>query len=308
MAVAAPTAKAGSITYTYQGNDFASFTTSPSPYTTSDAITGSFTIASALADNLTAGNITSNVSTFSFTDGAVNTLIPSNTGDQTFLFSTNSQGNITAWRIGLITNVAAPNNNAVFTCNGISGVNNCTNFPIDESYVHNGQSTGYNESDPGTWTSTLNGFQGGPGSMPVFLLSGPPVAEVTGTIGGLGSEDYYSFLWAGGAFSATASITGANTGASYLFSEGVAGTCSGGGTATLNGSDSFSSTIATANLAAGQYCIGIDANNSNDPAFALTFNTPVEGVATPEPSTVVLLSAGLGMIVLRLTKRSREDS
>ena len=76
-------------------------------------------------------------------------------------------------------------------------------------------------NDPGTWTSTLNSFQGGTTSAPVYLIGGVPVAGVTGTIGGLGSEDYYSFVWAGGAFSASASITGANTGASYLFSEGV---------------------------------------------------------------------------------------
>ena len=110
----------------------------------------------------------------------------------------------------------------------------------------------------------------------------------------------------GGAFSATASVTGANVGASYLFSEGVAGTCSSGGTATLNGSDSFSSTIAIANLAAGQYCIGVDANNANDPAFALTFNTPVSGV--PEPSAFALLAVGFGMISVLRLKRSRERS
>jgi hypothetical protein len=134
---------------------------------------------------------------------------------------------------------------------------------------------------------------------------------VTGTIGGIGSEDYYSFVWAGGAFNATASITGANAGASYLFSEGVVGTCSSGGTATLNGGDSFASTIAIASLAPGTYCIGIDANNSNDPAFSLTFNTPVQGkgAPTPEPSGFALLLIGLGMIsVLQVTKRSREDS
>jgi hypothetical protein len=159
-----------------------------------------------------------------------------------------------------------------------------------------------------TQVGTLINFQGGSSSTPVLLPSGEPVAEVTGTIGGLGSQDYYTFLWAGGAFSATGGITGANAGASYLFSEGVAGSCSSGGTSTLNSGDSFASTISIANLAPGQYCIGIDANNSNDPAFALTFNTPVEGVA-PEPSGFVLLATGLAAIgVLRLKSMCREDS
>jgi hypothetical protein len=148
-------------------------------------------------------------------------------------------------------------------------------------------------NDPGTWTSTFNSLVGGTASAPVFLLSGPPVAGVTGTIGGIGSKDYYAFYWSGGAFSAAASITGANVGAPYLFSEGVAGTYSSGGSETLKTSDSFTSTIAIASLAPGNYCIGIDANNSNDLAFSLTFDTPVDG-ATPEPSTLVLLSVGLG--------------
>ncbi|MGH9557967.1 MAG: PEP-CTERM sorting domain-containing protein, partial [Bryobacteraceae bacterium] len=62
------------------------------------------------------------------------------------------------------------------------------------------------------------------------------------------------------------------------------------------------------NLPAGQYCIGMDANNKNDPAFTLVFNTPVSGV--PEPSCFVLLATGLGTFgALRLKKnRSRKDS
>jgi hypothetical protein len=54
--------------------------------------------------------------------------------------------------------------------------------------------------------------------------------------------------------------------------------------------DGFTATITIPNLAAGQYCIGIDANNVNDPTFAINFKTPMEGV--PEPSAFVLLAAG----------------
>jgi hypothetical protein len=144
-----------------------------------------------------------------------------------------------------------------------------------------------------TIAAELN-LQGGPSTSPT-LLDVPLVAVITGTIGAQSPEDYYSFFWAGGAFNATGSITGpTNTGASYLFSEGVAGSCSSGGGATLNGNDNFSATIAFTNLVAGQYCIGIDANNINDPTFAINFNTPVAGV--PEPSGCVLLSAGLGIL------------
>lgn len=73
-----------------------------------------------------------------------------------------------------------------------------------------------------TIAAELN-LQGGPGTTPI-LLDVPLVAEVTGTIGAQGTQDYYLFQWAGRTFSATGSITGTtNTGASYLFSEGVTG-------------------------------------------------------------------------------------
>ena len=61
--------------------------------------------------------------------------------------------------------------------------------------------------------------------------------------------------------------------------------------------DSFSGTISNNNLAAGNYCIGIAANNPADPMYSLTFNTPT--TAMPEPSTFVMLLGGLGIGALR---------
>ena len=49
-------------------------------------------------------------------------------------------------------------------------------------------------SVPGTWTETLNGFQGGTASAPVYLIGGSPVAGLSGTISGLGAEDFYWFI------------------------------------------------------------------------------------------------------------------
>jgi hypothetical protein len=150
-------------------------------------------------------------------------------------------------------------------------------------------------------TQTLTGDQGGTTSAPVYLVGGAPIGEITGTISGVGAEDYYWFGWGGGVFAATASITGASGGASYLFSAGVAGACNSIGSGTLNSGDSFSDAISAGNLPAGQYCIGLDANSASDPNFSLAFNTPVSG--TPEPSTFVLLSAGLAVITA--TRRAR---
>jgi hypothetical protein len=177
----------------------------------------------------------------------------------------------------------------------------------------NGVSSGLFGSNAGelfvgaTAPGILVGFQGGASSAPVPLPGGQTVTEITGTIGGLQSQDYYTFLWAGGAFSATASIAGTpDAGSSYLFSEGISGGCSGGATASLSSSDSFTSTIAVANLPAGQYCIGIDTLASSDPYFVLNFNTPVSDA--PEPSSIVFLCVGLGILgALRFTRRERRE-
>jgi hypothetical protein len=152
----------------------------------------------------------------------------------------------------------------------------------------------------------FNNLPGGPSSTPVVLLSSAPVSGITGSIGGVGSMDYYSFYWPGGAFSASASITGApNSGASYVFSDGVAGSCNSLASTTLNNSDGFSGTVATQNLAPGQYCIGLNANDPNDPLFSIAFNTAVEGV--PEPATFALLLSGLMLISLRIMTMRRAE-
>jgi hypothetical protein len=128
-------------------------------------------------------------------------------------------------------------------------------------------------------TATLVNLPGGSSSAPAPLSAGQPIAQLAASIGGQESQAYYSFYWSGGAFVATASITGSpNAGASYLFSEGAVGNCNNGGTATLNGDDSFASSITIVGLPAGEYCIGLSANSSNDQSFTMTFNTPVQGV------------------------------
>ena len=132
-------------------------------------------------------------------------------------------------------------------------------------------------------------LQGGTTSSPVFLI-GAQTSEVTGTISGLGAEDYYSFYWGGGAFSVTASVTGAASGGSYIFSAGAASACNSIGSQTLNSGDGFSNTISDAEMPAGEYCIGLDANSANDPNFSLTFSGPVG--ETPEPGTFMLLLGG----------------
>lgn len=142
--------------------------------------------------------------------------------------------------------------------------------------------------------------EGGTPSAPVFLISASPVAQVAGTIAGAGSEDYYSFYWAGGAFSASAAISGTTTGDTFQFTAGVAGSCGTLASQPLTSGDSYSATISLPSLAAGNYCIGLDETAGTDPNFAITFATPV---TTPEPSEIILTAAGLA--ILGLARRRR---
>ena len=156
--------------------------------------------------------------------------------------------------------------------------------------------------EPNTTILGLLDLQGGTASTPVFVV-GTTVGGIGGTISGQGAEDYYLFNWGGGPFSATASISDAPSGASYLYSAGVAGTCSSLASQTLNSGDGFTATISSGSLAPGQYCVGLDANSPNDPNFSLIFNTPVSGV--PEPSTFLLLTAGIVLLSARRVANRR---
>jgi hypothetical protein len=163
IATTTATAPSGLTMYSYQGNPF---TIVPSPYTTSDFVSGFFT-AGALAGNLTAVDITSTVLTYSFTDGGVNTITQTYTGEAPrFVVSTDPQGDITSWDLTL-TNGLPPSNVALFTCNGITTyLNSCPNGPFDESYINNGQTLGRNNANPGTWSaSTVPSFFNGAVSL-----------------------------------------------------------------------------------------------------------------------------------------------
>ena len=82
--------------YTYTGKDF---TSAEAPYTTSDSVTGSFTLTAPLGDSLNFDE--ANPLSFSFSDG-VQTFDSSNTSYAEFEFSTNSNGQIMAYDIFLV--------------------------------------------------------------------------------------------------------------------------------------------------------------------------------------------------------------
>jgi len=87
---------AGPVVYTYTGNDFTTLIGSP-PLTTSDFISGSFTLASPLAANLVDANEMAAALSFTITD-QVNTLSLGGPGPLALLnIWTDSAGNITQW-------------------------------------------------------------------------------------------------------------------------------------------------------------------------------------------------------------------
>jgi hypothetical protein len=289
----ASTAHASPVTYSYLGLPF---TSAGSPWTTSDFVSGSLTVSAPFAANLSlspyaGGNSISLVTSYSLSDGLYTwSTSDSFVGDLNV--STNSNGTITAWDLTLLGNSGFPGSLLYLT--GCAG---CAPGGVTGDGVSNDANDNSSNNASGTW-SLINPVsltqQGGGSTAPIFLSAGSLVGAVTGNIGGQGSEDYYAFPWAGGAFSASASIPGGSLSASYLFSLGVTGTCGDAGSVTLNSGDGFTGTIAIPDLAPGQYCIGLDANSPSDPMFTLTFNTPVSSV--PEPSSVLLLAIGVGVI------------
>lgn len=319
MAALCTAAFAETVTYNYSGSPFtvcngATYVNGNCPANfSSDYNTASFTFSAPLAAGLSSANELSSPNLTAWTLSDAHGLASYSSTDLNaatelteLSVSTNGSNAITGWGIQG-PNFAPGSGVPYFLMDDPTVIAQGTGQPLADAFVNtanNGFSLG--NGTPGTWTQTLNGFQGGPASAPVFVLGGSPVGGVSGSIGGPGAEEYYGFYWGGGAFSASADVSGAGPGTSYQFTEGTAGSfCSGGASETLNSGDSFTNTIGIANLAPGQYCIGLETNSVADPIFAFTFFTPVSGVV-PEPSGLIPLFVAFGVIVfLRHTKLRR---
>lgn len=138
----ASSANAAQVIYGYTGNNFTSVFASG--YTTSDKITGTITLSSALPDSLTIlTDETALVTSYSFSDGVTAFTNPCcDTGNQTiFEFMTDASGNITNWIVTLETN---DNHTGDLTTEG--GVS-----AFDQSLV-GGVLGGDNTGSPGVWS------------------------------------------------------------------------------------------------------------------------------------------------------------
>jgi hypothetical protein len=107
-------------TYFYKGNPF---TQATGVYTTSDSLSGSITLRSPLAANLNNANISTQIATFSFSDG-VYLWNPTDSRLNTAIFSTDPNGNITFWSF-ILAGTAAP----VVGCGGTCGALQTVGLP-----------------------------------------------------------------------------------------------------------------------------------------------------------------------------------
>lgn len=299
----------GTITYNYQGATFdrCGHGGCPANYT-SDFDLASLTFSNPLAANLSSADVTSNLLSWNIGDSLGYSAFSSSTvGAAQVLLSTNGSGAIVGYQVEAAVQMGW--DVAMFNPQVVGGGSGMLFADAVDAVTNTITDTGFSASShlTGQWTEAVNGFQGGTSSAPVFLIGGVPITAVSGTIGGDGSQEYYSFLWGGGSLSIGASVTGAPGTASYLLTGGGSNNCSNLGSQSLNSSNNFSNTLSLASLAPGQYCIGLSASDLADPNFELTFSTPVSAV--PEPTTFVLLSFGMATIsVLRRTHNSRQRS
>jgi hypothetical protein len=125
-------------TYEYTGNPF---TLTAGPYTKSDFVTATVTLASPLPPNAQGSVVTPTA--FTFSDG-VQTITDHSGAGSLMTFSTGPTGAITAWHIG-IQFERAPSNSIV--TESVPGA------VTDEVHVNSaGGGYGYNKNAPGTWT------------------------------------------------------------------------------------------------------------------------------------------------------------
>jgi|SRR6185437_15835460 len=134
--------------YSYAGNDFTTIIRGTA-FTTSDFISGSFTVASPLAGNLPIQALTSSVLSFSFSDG-ISTIDSTQTLWSVPLFdvATDAGGNITGWDIDLMNSKDGNFLSEILTRNfGGAGDLGGTASAVDLAE---------NRSAPGTWTQSTD--------------------------------------------------------------------------------------------------------------------------------------------------------
>jgi hypothetical protein len=170
--------------YTYTGNDF---TTANAPLTTSDSVTGSFTVASPLADNLNGANILTGcvsdgcTTPFSFSDGAGDKITNTTPGIGVCSCSpyidifTDGSGNIINWDVSLT--VGELGAFSIYTQDYYAGIFSGT---VIRDLVFTDEVTyGSNSADAGFWSASTTSAAPEPESLG---LLGAGLVALTGAI------------------------------------------------------------------------------------------------------------------------------
>jgi len=163
----------GSTIYTYTGNDF---TVATGPVlSTSDLVTGFFTVASPLAHNLNGGNIAASTLSFSFSDGP-DTITNTTPGvdicscSPTIDIFTDGSGNIINWQISLTAGELGSEN--ILTEDFFAGIVRGTEIEDFGNVDNTNTDTASNSGDPGVWTSSATSTAPEPGSFVLLGLAG----------------------------------------------------------------------------------------------------------------------------------------
>jgi hypothetical protein len=128
------------MTYTYTGNDFE--TVFGPSYTTSDFVSGFFTVASPLPTSLLFSNNNITPTAYSFTDGVQTFSSVSPPAEVTFDIATDGSGNIIEWDITLGTGPPLSDSVSTFSGGG------------DQGQMISAGTFGNNLGEPGTWTAS----------------------------------------------------------------------------------------------------------------------------------------------------------
>ncbi len=156
-------------------------------------------------------------------------------------------------------------------------------------------------------TGPINGsvtsltLQGGTANNPTPLTHQGEIGQLNGTIGGVGSMAFYEFYWQGGLFRANSVLTDADPQAIFEFAllDAIGVELD---KLALNAADNFTGDLQRF-LNPGTYRVGLRSVTEFDPAYVITFDTPIRGNAVPEPGTAAL--AALAAAIMALARRRR---
>lgn len=139
------------------------------------------------------------------------------------------------------------------------------------------------------FTRTLVDFEGGTLENPQELPVTGRIGSISGSIGGVGDQDFYEIFWEGGFFAANVNLTGADPTNSFhfqLYDDGQDLLSD----QLLNFDNDYSGTI-TGFIDRGRYLVGLYSDGDLDPFFTINFITPV-GAPVPEPSAWAMMIGG----------------